>query len=64
MALKAKSAVTQFRVDPDLLRRFQSYCDARQLTVSDAIRRYMLSSVEHWEVKKARDASKSPSETS
>lgn len=54
MALTPKSEVFQFRVDPKLLSRFQAFCDAYNLTVSEALRRSMLNHVEQWEAKVER----------
>jgi predicted transcriptional regulator len=46
MALKPKSAVFQVRIDPDLYARFKSLCDSQNMTVSDFVRRSILSHVE------------------
>jgi len=49
MALKPKSAVFQVRIDPDLYARFQALCEAKNMTVSDFVRRSILSHVEQFE---------------
>lgn len=49
MALKPKTAVFQVRVDPELLIRFQLMCEERQYTLSDFIRRVMITEVARFE---------------
>jgi len=44
----------QVRVDPELYARFQSLCDSKNVTVSEAIRRIMLSQVEHDDARRSR----------
>jgi len=53
MALKPKTAVFQVRVDPELLIRFQLMCEERQYTVSDFIRRVMLTEVSRFDEQRA-----------
>lgn len=54
MALKEKSAVLQIRLDPDLLIRFQAYCEDRDRPVSMVIREMMRNVVDQYEAAQAR----------
>jgi hypothetical protein len=49
MALVPKTAVLQVRLDPDLLRRYQAACDARNESISNCIRRFMQAEIEAYE---------------
>jgi predicted transcriptional regulator len=54
MALKPKSAVFQVRIDPELYARFQALCDSQNITVSDFVRRSILSHVERDDYRRAQ----------
>lgn len=49
MALIPKTSLVRFRLDPELMERFQVVCDAQRTTVSEFLRQMMLSRVETFE---------------
>ena len=64
MALSPKSSLVQIRVSPELLARFQACCDAREITVSEALRRFMHGEASAYEAhlaKRAAEAARSVS---
>lgn len=60
MALRPKTAVLQIRLDPQLLIRFQLYCESIDITASDAVRRMIMHRVAEDDRRRERAMKQAP----
>lgn len=56
MALRPKTSLLQVRIDPQLLVRFQLYCEDHNITASDAIRRMIMMRIADDDKRRERQA--------